>query len=173
MLYNQGTIFLYLSFFVNYILSLFGKALNYSSLKSRCRVIWCSYARGQRIWQSPFVIINPQTGNGAGVWMTSCPEEMVLRIWGFWKEGVGFWQLRMWVGFWSLKHVVGFFGSLPTEILNITRCILASKGSHLFSCVMIAFPIDIWLQLSAFNSQFLIYFWSNLKNIYMAGKKIR
>ena len=28
------------------------------------------------------------------------------------------------------------------------------------------------LQLSLFNSQFLMYFWSNLKNIYMAGKKI-
>ena len=29
-----------------------------------------------------------QIGNGAGVWMTSCLEEMVLRIWGFWKESV-------------------------------------------------------------------------------------
>ena len=44
-------------------------------------VIWCSfYAHAERICQSPFVIINPQTGNGAGVWMTSRPEEMVLRI---------------------------------------------------------------------------------------------
>ena len=32
------------------------------------------------------MIINPQTGNRAGVWMTSCPEEMVMRIWGFWKD---------------------------------------------------------------------------------------
>ena len=38
------------------------------------------YARAQRIGQSPFVKINPQTGNVAGVWMTSCPEEMVLII---------------------------------------------------------------------------------------------
>ena len=29
----------------------------------------------------------PQTGNEARVWMTSCPEERVLRIWGFWKRG--------------------------------------------------------------------------------------
>ena len=35
-----------------------------------------------RIPQS-YVIINPQTRNGAGVWMTSCPEEMVPRIRGF------------------------------------------------------------------------------------------
>ena len=34
-----------------------------------------------------FVMITPlQTENGAGVWMTSCPEETVLRIWGFWKR---------------------------------------------------------------------------------------
>ncbi len=26
------------------------------------------------------VIINPRQENGAGVWMVSCPEEMVLRI---------------------------------------------------------------------------------------------
>ena len=45
-----------------------------------------SYACVERIWQSPFVIINHKKGNGAGVWMMSCPEEMVLRIWGFWKD---------------------------------------------------------------------------------------
>ena len=28
----------------------------------------------------------PQRGNGAEVWMTSCPEVMVPRIWGFWKR---------------------------------------------------------------------------------------
>ena len=55
----------------------------------------------------------PPTGNGAGVLMTSCTEEMVLRIWGFEKDGAGF---------WPLKDVVGFFGSLPTEILDRTRC---------------------------------------------------
>ena len=32
------------------------------------------------------VTINPQTGNEARVCMTSCPEEMVLRICGFWKR---------------------------------------------------------------------------------------
>ena len=38
-------------------------------------------ARAERIWQSPFVIINPQTANGTGVWMTSCPDGPVnLRI---------------------------------------------------------------------------------------------
>ena len=28
----------------------------------------------------------PHIGNGAGVWMTSCLEAMVLRIWRFWKK---------------------------------------------------------------------------------------
>ena len=46
------------------------------------------------------VIINPQTGNEAGVWMMPCPEEMVLRIWGFWKRvswgvEIGPWRLRI------------------------------------------------------------------------------
>ena len=44
------------------------------------------YARTQSIWQSPYVIINLQTVNGARVKITSCPEENVLRIWGFWKD---------------------------------------------------------------------------------------
>ena len=52
------------------------------------------YAHVQRIWQSPFVINNPQTGNGAGVWMMSCPEEMVLRIWGFWKDVSWDWTIE-------------------------------------------------------------------------------
>ena len=64
----------------------------------------------------PIVIINPQTGNMAGVWMTSFPEGMVLRIWGFWKESVESWNWTMeakswvsasealsWVEVWPLK----------------------------------------------------------------------
>ena len=52
----------------------------------------------------------PQTRNGVGVWMTSCPEEMVLRIWGFWKRVS--WEL----GIRLLSRRVKFFGSLPTEM---------------------------------------------------------
>ena len=62
------------------------------------------------------------------MWMTSCPEEMVLRIWGFWKDSVEIGPLRQELGirplrveFWPFKDVVGLFGSLPIEILNITR----------------------------------------------------
>ena len=33
----------------------------------------CSRAKNMTI---TIVIINPQTGNGVGVWMASCPEEM-------------------------------------------------------------------------------------------------
>ena len=39
--------------------------------------------------------------------MTPCPEEMVLRIWGFWKDGVAF---------RPLGHTVEFFGSRPVEM---------------------------------------------------------
>ena len=39
-----------------------------------------SYAHAERIRQSSSIRINPQAGNAAGVWMTSCPEELVLRI---------------------------------------------------------------------------------------------
>ena len=41
------------------------------------------YAHAQRIWQSPFC---HNKWNGAEVWMMSCPEEMVLKIWEFWKD---------------------------------------------------------------------------------------
>ena len=79
------------------------------------------YARAQRTWQE----INHLTGNEAGVWMTSYPEEMVLRIWGFWKREVeiGTWRQR--VDFLPLRHrlefstvaaVVNFFGSRPAEM---------------------------------------------------------
>ena len=50
----------------------------------------------------------------AGVWMTSFPEEMVQRVWGFWKDVSWDGTIDAWVGFWPLKDVVGFFGSLPT-----------------------------------------------------------
>ena len=78
-------------------------------------------ARAQRIWQSPFVILNPQTGNRAGVWMTSCPEKMVQRIWEFRKRVSWDMTIEARPVFWPLKDVVGFFRSLPTENLNITR----------------------------------------------------
>ena len=70
------------------------------------------YARAQRIWQSSFVIINPQTGNGAGVWMSSCPEEMVLGIWGFWKRVS--WD-------WTIEARVGY-SAVGSWILTVERC---------------------------------------------------
>ena len=41
----------------------------------------------------------PQTENEAGAWITSCPEEMVLRICGFLKKG----QLRVEIGPWRQR----------------------------------------------------------------------
>ena len=75
-----------------------------------------SYACLEGIWQSPFVIINHQTGNGVGVWVTSCPEEMVLRIWAFEKILVEIRPLKGQLGFLTLRRTVGFFGSRPAEM---------------------------------------------------------
>ena len=41
---------------------------------------------------------------------------------GPWRQRVEFLPLRHRVEFSTVEHVVGFFGSLPTEIINITRC---------------------------------------------------
>ena len=54
MLYNKRMIFLYKSFFVNYILLFsFGWALNYSALSSGAQSLGTVYTRARRIWQSP------------------------------------------------------------------------------------------------------------------------
>ena len=45
-------------------------------------------------------------------------EEMVLRIWGFWKDSWGR----------PLKEAVEFFGSLLAEILNIAGCTTCVVG---------------------------------------------
>ena len=58
----------------------------------------------------------------AGVWMTSYPEEMVQRMWVFWKDVSWDWTIEAGIKFWPLKDVFEFFGSLPTEILDISRC---------------------------------------------------
>ena len=72
-----------------------GWALNYLSREPRCIVNCCSLRSRAKDMTITIVTINPQTGNGAGVRMTSCPEEMVLRIWGFWKkESVESWTIK-------------------------------------------------------------------------------
>ena len=98
------------------------------------------------------VIINPQTGNGVGVWMTPCPEEMVLRIWRFWKRVSSNWTMEAYSWDWifevrvgysaieswdcPLKDLVGIFGSLPTRILNITRYTARCEwGQHSENCI--------------------------------------
>ena len=70
----------------------------------------------------------PQTVNRDGVWMTSYLEEIVLRIWGFWKKMS--WKLTLDHGGRQLSSLplrpeleirplsrrVEFFGSLPAEM---------------------------------------------------------
>ena len=66
-----------------------------------------SYARAERIWQSSSIIINLYTGNGAGVWMKPCPEEMSWEF-EYFKKTVS-WDR-------PLKVAVEFFGSRPAEM---------------------------------------------------------
>ena len=131
--------------------------------QSRCIVNWCSLCSREKDMTIPICHNKPQTGNESGVWMTSCPEEMVLRIWGFWKESVGFWPLKDVVGFWPLKeelgfrplrHAVEFFGSLPTVILNITRCTAQWGGVSI-----------VWLALALKNCVSLLMLpWTKARN---------
>ena len=100
----------------------------------------------------------PQTGNEAGVWMTSCPEEMVLRIWGFWKRVS--WRLTLdyasrqlsfclfghRVEFSTVAAVVKIFRSLPTEILTITRCAVRGDGVSIVRIVSLLLVSKNWSQ---------------------------
>ena len=103
-----------------------------------------SYARAERIRQSLSVIINSHIGNRAGVWMTSCPEEMVLRICGFWKEVVEFSAVgaRSWV----------FQISTSRDHHKMRRA--CKQGQH--SMVSIDFKSYISLLVSKDQSQKLI-----------------
>ena len=109
----------------------------FESLKFRCIIIWYTYARTQRIWQSPLVIINPpKPPNRKWEWSMNYvmlggdgPEKLRILKRGSWDWTI---EVRVGysaggVGFWPLKDVVGFFGSLPTDILN-TTCYTARLG---------------------------------------------
>ena len=104
-----------------------------TDLKS-CIVIGYSFALARKGYDNHHCHNKPHTGNGAGAWMTSSTEEMVLRIWGFWKRVSWefrldqFLPLRHRVKFSTIAAAVKFFGSLPTEILNIARCAALRVG---------------------------------------------
>ena len=58
--------------------------------------------------------------------------------------------VRPWrVGFWLLKDVVGFFGSLSTEILNITRC-AARWGGVSKNCVSLL--VSPWTEVKKYTN---------------------
>ena len=114
------------------------------------------------------VLINPQTENWTGVCMMSCSEEMVLRIWGFWKKS----QLRLdhggrqlsfchWgieLSFLSLQRWLSFLGldwRRWIEILNITR--RAACGVESDSMVSISFKeLCLFPRITMNRSQKLI-----------------
>ena len=63
-----------------YFIIQFGWALNYLAYEPRCRVNWCSLRSRARDITISIVIINPQTGNEAGMWMTRRDGPENLRI---------------------------------------------------------------------------------------------
>ena len=80
-----------------------------------------SYACGERIWQSSSAIINPRQEmelDGCWCelnwWLTSYPEKMVLRIWGFWKDGKL--SFDRWSVLFCNLFKVDQFESRPTEM---------------------------------------------------------
>ena len=100
----------------------------------------------------------PTDRKWAGVWMMSWPEEMVLRIWGFWKDVSWDWTIEARVGFWLLKDVVEFFGSQPTEILDMTRCAARWSGVSL-----------VWLVKTFKNRVSLLCTYTSSSSSYRAG----
>ena len=112
------------------------------------------------------VIINLQTGNVSGVWMTSCSEGMVLRIGGFWKESVEIGPWRQIVQFMSLRHrvefstvaaAVKFFGSRPGEMnwdFRHQKMRSASGwGSHSKNCVSLL--VSPWTEVKKLINPFV------------------
>ena len=73
----------------------------------RCIVIGRSFTLARKGYDNHHCH-KPQDGKWAGVWMTSCPEEMRLRIWGFWKEAVEIEPWRQRVEFLPLRHWIEF-----------------------------------------------------------------
>ena len=72
--------------------------------------------------------------------MTSCPKEMVLRIWGFWKDISWGWPLMVAFEIIGSDQITSYFLALDRqrciEILNITRCAAIMDGvQHSIVCV--------------------------------------
>ena len=85
-LYNYGMIFLYKSFFVNYILSFSLVGLWTIRLLVQVHRHWVQFTLVRRGYDNHSCHNKPQIGNVTGVWMMLCPKAMVLRIWVFWKR---------------------------------------------------------------------------------------
>ena len=79
-------------FYINYcsliIFEIFEVWLGFELFGLRVQVHshWVQFTLARKGYGSHHCHNKPLTWNEAGVWMTSCPEEMVLRIGGFWKR---------------------------------------------------------------------------------------
>ena len=76
MLYNYGIMFLYKSFFVNYILLFSLVGLWTIRLLVQVHRHWVQFTLARRGYDNHNCYNEPQIGNGTGAWMTSCPEMM-------------------------------------------------------------------------------------------------
>ena len=93
-LYNYGMIFLYKSFFVNYILSFSLVGLRTIRLLVQVHRHWVQFTLTRRGYDNHNCHNKPQIGNKAGVWMTSCSEVTGWEF-GYFEKYVS-WVL-MWV----------------------------------------------------------------------------
>ena len=80
MLYNYGMIFLYNSFFLNYILSFSLVGLWTIRLLVQVHRHWVQFTLVRRGYDNHNCHNKPQIENGTGVWMTSCPEAIAENL---------------------------------------------------------------------------------------------
>ena len=127
-------LFLYKSFIVDYILSFSVVELWTIWVKSSGALSWGTVLRS-RAKDRTITIVKIKRHTGNWVWMTSCPEEIILKFEDFEKESVESWHWTMEADSWVFCHWVIEFSFLPLrlcfldlyrqrwiEILNTTRC---------------------------------------------------
>ena len=88
--------FLYLSFFVNYILSFIFAGLWTIRFLVQVHRHWVQFTLARRGYDSHNCYDKPQRGNETGVWMTSCPGAMVREL-GYFEKHVSWVLDYRWV----------------------------------------------------------------------------
>ena len=72
-------------------------------LRVQVHSLWVQFTLARKVYDNHHCYYKLQTGNEARVWMASCLDEMVLRIWGFWKRFSWELDLGHWRGSWVFR----------------------------------------------------------------------